>query len=54
MNVKFNIICITEIRFKKHTVGNIYINLNGHAIEHTPFETNCGGALLYIDTLHKN
>ena len=49
MNIKFNIISITETGFKKHTVRNININLNGYAIEHTPTEANCGGALLYTD-----
>ena len=49
MNVKFNIIGITESRYKKNTIRNININLNGYAIEHTPTEANCGGALLYID-----
>ena len=49
MKVTFNITGITETRLKKHTVRNININLNGDAIEHTPTEANCGGALLYVD-----
>ena len=49
IKVKFNIIGITGTRLKKHTVRNINRNLNGYAIEHTPTEANCSGALLYID-----
>ena len=49
IKVKFNIIGITETRLKKHTVRNINLILNGYAIEHTPTEANCRGALLYID-----
>ena len=48
MNVRFNIIAITETTFKKHTVRNININLNGYAIENTQTEANCGGVHLYI------
>ena len=49
MNIKLNIIGIIEAKFKKHTVRNVNINLNGYAIEHTPTEANCSSALLYID-----
>ena len=49
-NIKFNIIGITETRLKKHSIRNINIDLNGNAIEHTPTEASCGGALLYIDS----
>ena len=49
INIKFNIIGITETRLKKHSIRNINIDLNGYAIEHTPTEASCGGALLYID-----
>ena len=37
MNVKFNIIGITETRLK-NIVRNINIKLNGYAIEHIPTE----------------
>ena len=50
INIKFNIIGITETRLKKHSIRNINIDLNGYAIEHTPTEASCGGALLYIDS----
>ena len=43
INIKFNVISITETRLKK------WLNLNGYTIEHTPTEANCGGALLYIE-----
>lgn len=49
INLKFNIIGITETKLKKNSIRNININLNGYVIEHTPTEGNCGGALLYID-----
>ena len=45
--VKFNKIGITETRFKKHTVRNINLNLNGYAIEHTPTEANWWCTPLY-------
>ena len=48
INIKFNIIGITETRLKKHSIRNINIDLNSYAIEHTPTEASCGGALLYI------
>ena len=49
INVKFNVIGITETRFKKSSIRNTIIDLNGYSFEHTPTEANCGGALLYID-----
>ena len=48
INIKFNIIGITETRLKKF-LRNININLNGYMTEHTPTEENCDGALLYIE-----
>ena len=50
INIKFNIISITETRLKKRSIRNINIDLNGYATEHTPTEASCGGALLYIDS----
>ena len=50
INIKSNIIGITETRLKKHSIRNINIDLNGYAIEHTPTEASCGGARLYIDS----
>ena len=49
INVKFNVIGITETRLKKSSIRNTNIDLNGYSFEHTPTEANCGGALLYID-----
>ena len=48
INIKFNIIGITETRLKKHSIRNINVDLNVYAIEHTPTEASCGGALLCI------
>ena len=49
INLKFDIIGITETRLKKNSIRNINIHLKGYTIEHTPTEANCGGALLYIN-----
>ena len=49
INVKFNVIGITEARFKKSSIRNANIDLNGYSFEHTLTEANCRGALLYID-----
>ena len=49
INLKFDIIGITETRLKKSSIRNINIDLKGYTIEHTPTEANCGGALLYIN-----
>ena len=49
INLKFDIIGITETRLKKNSIRNINIDLKGYTIEHTPTEANCGGALLYIN-----
>ena len=49
INLKFDIIGITETRLKKNSIRNINIDLKGYTIEHTPTEANCGDALLYIN-----
>ena len=49
INVKFDIIGITETRLKKNSIRNINIDLKEYTIEHTPTEANCGGTLLYIN-----
>ena len=49
INVKFNVIGITETRLNKTSIRNTNIDLSGCSFEHTPTEANCGGALLYID-----
>ena len=49
INVKFNVIGITETRLNKSSIRNTNIDLSGYSFEHTPTEANCGGALLYID-----
>ena len=46
---KFNVIGITETRFKKSSIRKTNIDLNDYSFEHTPTEANCGGALLYIE-----
>ena len=49
INVKFNVIDITETRLNKSSFRNTNIDLSGYSFEHIPTEANCGGALLYID-----
>ena len=49
INVKFNVIGTTETRFKKSSIRNTNTDFNGYSFEHTPTETDCRGALLYID-----
>ena len=40
INLKFDIIGITETRLKKNSIRNINIDLKGYTIEHTPTEAN--------------
>ena len=49
IDVKFNVIGITETRSKKSSIRKTSIDLHGYSFEDTPTEANCGGALLYID-----
>ena len=49
INVKFNIIGITETRWNKTSIRNTNNDLSGYSFKHTPTEANCRGALLYID-----
>ena len=49
MNLKFNVIGITETILNKTFIRNTNIDLSGYSFEHTQTEANCGGALLYID-----
>ena len=49
INVKFNIIDITETRLNKSSIRNTNIDLSGYSFEHTLTQANCGVALLYID-----
>ena len=50
INVKLQVIGITESRLIKNKTRLSNIDLNGYSIEHTPTEANCGGALLYINS----
>ena len=49
INVKFNVIGITETRLNKTSIRNTNIDLSGYSFEQTLTEANCGVALLYID-----
>ena len=49
INVKFNVIGITETRLNKSSIRNTNIDLSGYSFPHTPTEANCRGALFYID-----
>ena len=48
MNIKFDIIGITESRLKKNVSPIENINLRDYEIEHTPTESSNCGSLLYI------
>ena len=48
LDFDFNIIGITESRIKQNISPSTNINIEGYTIEHTPTESSCGGALLYI------
>ena len=49
INVKFNVIGLTETRLNKSSIRNTNIDLSGYSFEHIPTEANCEGALFYID-----
>ena len=52
INVRFNVIGITETRLNKSSTRNTNIDLSDYSFEHTtdtPTEANCRSALLYID-----
>ena len=49
INVKFNVIGITETRLNKTSIRNTNIDLSGYSFEQALTEANCGVALLYID-----
>ena len=48
LKLKFDIIGITESRIRKNIHPVSDISLKDYNIEHTPTESSCGGALLYI------
>ena len=47
--MNFDIIALTESRFKKHSVSPINFELENYSIEHTQTKIAAGGALLYIN-----
>ncbi|XP_065684726.1 uncharacterized protein LOC136096953 [Hydra vulgaris] len=47
--LEFDIIGISEIRLNKNRPQTSNITLNGYSHEHTPSESQAGGALLYIN-----
>ena len=52
INVKFNVIGITETRLNKTSIRNTNIDLSGYSFEHTPTETNCQSGKLLERTYH--
>ena len=50
LNFKFDIIGLTETRLKKQYGVTFPITIEGYNYEHTPTESSCGGALLYVST----
>ena len=49
LELKFDILDITEIRFKKNCESLINCDHEGYVTKHTPTESSCGRALLYIN-----
>ena len=49
LDIKFNVLGITETRLKLNSMPTITFELEGYIIKHTPTESSCGGALLCID-----
>ena len=49
LDIKLNVIGITETRLKLNSMHTRTFELEGYIIEHTPTEWSCGGALLYTD-----
>ena len=49
LDIKFNVLGITETRLKLNSMPASTFELEGYIIEHTPTESSCGAALLYID-----
>ena len=48
LDFNFSIIGLTETRLKKDASASMPITIEGYSYEHTPTESSCGGALLYI------
>ena len=48
LDFNFSVIGLTETRIKHGVNSTIPITLNGYNYEHTPTESQCGGALLYL------
>ena len=48
LNFDFSIIGLTETRIKQNSRISIPISMEVYSYEHTPTESSCGGALLYI------
>ena len=48
LNFEFSILGLTETRIKKNNNVSIPISIEGYSYEHTPTESSCGGAILYI------
>ena len=48
LNFDFDILGLTETRIKKQHGITFPISIEGYSFEHTPTESSCGGALMYI------
>ena len=48
LNFDFSILGLTETRINKNNSVSVPIAIEGYSYEHTPTESSCGGALLYI------
>ena len=48
LNLKFDVIGISESRFLKQSPPVFDYNIEGYSVAHTPTESSAGGALLYV------
>ena len=49
LDIKFNVLGITEEILKLNSMPTSTFEVEGYIIEHTPTESSCRGAFLYID-----
>ena len=49
LDIKFNVLGITETRLKLKLMGTSTFELESYIIKHTPTELSCGVSLLYTD-----
>lgn len=50
INIRCNVIGITETRLEKQTLRTANIGINGYDLVHTPTEVSCEGTLFYVES----